>query len=891
MALLDRDDQLATIAAAARRTRDGAGRLVLVRGQPGSGKTSLLAEAGRRAEATGMRVLRIACREPDGPDAALDRLLPGAPGAAADEHALFHQRYRWLHQLAADSPLLLAVDDVDLADDAFQRWLTFLARRLDRVPVLVVVTERLLFRYSGAPVDRELTHRLPGSLATLVDLGPLGADAGVALVRARFGAAVPEEVARECARASLGVPMLLHALLDDLAAVGEGWPEVLAGGAEWFPRGRYGAAIRTLVSLAAWDARQVGRALGVLDGEEATEALLPAVSGVDGPWLRAVLQQLRHQGSVVGTPPRLAHPLLRDAVLSGVEPAERQAAHRAAAKLLYERGAPAEAVARHLLRTPGPTEPWAVDSLLCVADGAIGEGRTDLALRLLRHVADSPLPSPALAEVLSRLGALEALSDPLAGARRLGEALRLQPDEGRRAAIAPALGMALAAGGEVAGAVAALDEIAEGLADVELAEGVRAVAVLAAAPDDAVWVARLEQLRAVTDGMSPESLPHAIVTLYEAGAGRISAAELAARVRHVLAGRWPAPLDPCLRALAGSALCWADRTEEGHRLIDEVAEGMAPFAPQFATHVAGQRADTAVVAGRYERALAAGRDPRVASTPYPAAQVVLALVELDRLDEARRLADDVTARAPRMSWEWNFFLFARGYLHAALGDPDRALADYLECGERQLARRFPGPMLMPWRVEAALTHAELGRPADAARLAEEDLALARTWGTERAVGRALRARGVALGGEDGERALAEAVAALARSPAEPDLVRALVDLGRARVALGRGRAGREVLHEALARAERLGAPRLTRLARTALAAAGARLRGAARSGPGALTAAERRVVRLAADGHSNPEICAALHLTRRTVETHLTNAYRKLGITRRAQLAEVLADE
>ena len=63
------------------------------------------------------------------------------------------------------------------------------------------------------------------------------------------------------------------------------------------------------------------------------------------------------------------------------------------------------------------------------------------------------------------------------------------------------------------------------------------------------------------------------------------------------------------------------------------------------------------------------------------------------------------------------------------------------------------------------------------------------------------------------------------------------------------------------------------------------------SGPARLTASERRVAELAAEGHSNPEIAQALFVTRKTVETHLGNVYRKLGITGRVRLVRALAEQ
>ncbi|MGW2749618.1 helix-turn-helix domain-containing protein [Streptomyces sp. NPDC001273] len=64
--------------------------------------------------------------------------------------------------------------------------------------------------------------------------------------------------------------------------------------------------------------------------------------------------------------------------------------------------------------------------------------------------------------------------------------------------------------------------------------------------------------------------------------------------------------------------------------------------------------------------------------------------------------------------------------------------------------------------------------------------------------------------------------------------------------------------------------------------------GAPRTGPAALTGSERRIAGLAAEGRTNAEIAASLHLARRTVETHLTAAYRKLGISRRTELPTAL---
>ncbi|MFB8173300.1 helix-turn-helix transcriptional regulator, partial [Kitasatospora purpeofusca] len=96
------------------------------------------------------------------------------------------------------------------------------------------------------------------------------------------------------------------------------------------------------------------------------------------------------------------------------------------------------------------------------------------------------------------------------------------------------------------------------------------------------------------------------------------------------------------------------------------------------------------------------------------------------------------------------------------------------------------------------------------------------------------------------------------------------------------------LREAAGRAERLGAVRQRAAALEALRASGARIGRGDHAGAEALTDSELRICRLAAAGHSNAEIAAMLHLAVRTVETHLTNSFRKLGVRRRLELPGAL---
>ena len=97
------------------------------------------------------------------------------------------------------------------------------------------------------------------------------------------------------------------------------------------------------------------------------------------------------------------------------------------------------------------------------------------------------------------------------------------------------------------------------------------------------------------------------------------------------------------------------------------------------------------------------------------------------------------------------------------------------------------------------------------------------------------------------------------------------------------------LEEAVELAERCSAWALAERARTELRAAGGRSSDPEGTGVEQLTASERRVAELAAEGQSNPEIAQALFVTRKTVETHLGHVYRKLDIAGRGELPQALA--
>jgi DNA-binding CsgD family transcriptional regulator len=155
---------------------------------------------------------------------------------------------------------------------------------------------------------------------------------------------------------------------------------------------------------------------------------------------------------------------------------------------------------------------------------------------------------------------------------------------------------------------------------------------------------------------------------------------------------------------------------------------------------------------------------------------------------------------------------------------------------------------------------------------------------------ALRAAALAEGGARGLELLRESAATLADSPARLEHAHALADLGAALRRANHRADARPPLREALDLAHACGARPLEERVRRELRAAGGRPRRARSSGAAALTASERRIAEMAAGGLTNAEIAQALFVTKKTVEAHLGNAYRKLRIRSRGELAKALAE-
>jgi DNA-binding NarL/FixJ family response regulator len=257
-------------------------------------------------------------------------------------------------------------------------------------------------------------------------------------------------------------------------------------------------------------------------------------------------------------------------------------------------------------------------------------------------------------------------------------------------------------------------------------------------------------------------------------------------------------------------------------------------------------------------------------------------------EHARRDSTEALQHFERLGW-WGGTIWARwarGFLELSLGRPD-ATHEALHQLTDLLAAVGPGDpalaMFLPDEVEALV---ELGRAGEAEALLEPFEERSRALGRSWALGAAGRCRGIlyaSRGDLDGAlRALEAGILQHDLSPMPFERARTLLALGQVRRRRKERRLARLALEEALSVFETVGTPLWADRARAELA------RVATRRAPDGLTATEERIARLAAEGLTNRAIAEQAFVSVKTVETNLKRAYRKLGISSRAQLARAL---
>jgi DNA-binding CsgD family transcriptional regulator/tetratricopeptide (TPR) repeat protein len=937
-ALLEREHEVERLRAALRAAGQQAGAVLVIEGAAGMGKSRLLEEARTQAAQFGLRVLAARATElergfPFGVVRQLferalleadagerDRWLAGAAALAADVltaaptvsaalapgppagdsgYAWQHGLYWLASNLAADSPLALVIDDLQWCDAPSARALAFIARRLDGQSLALILATR--------PLDPSLTPEA-AALAADPAVEPLRpsalTEAAVgALIAARLSDASDDRFVRACLDVTGGNPFLVGELLEELAARGIEPTAAAAGdlGAV-VPRGVANAVLLRLARLAPASAA-LARALSVLgDGARIGDAA--RLAGLGAADLEAAMGALVSAGIVEsGGTVGFTHPILRAAIHADLSPAERERLHHAAAAILRERGAPAGQVAAQVMHTEPAADPAVVALLRDAARDALALGDAAGAAALLSRALEEPPADGDRAAVVLELGQAHARAGAPEAIVPLSEIVERGEEAAAIAAAAIELSGMLFFAGRAAEGAATLRRAQERLPARESVRAQLEIALLGLSYTSAS--ARREAdttIAALRDPGGPARGVLRATTLAALAMEEVlnlrSASTAIDLAERALAAGLPLELHrgENWTQLALATLGAADGLDSALRSADEIlAQARAGGAALTVVTLSSMRA---LIAVRRGDLAAAEADAQAAIELAPdllgveflvlavSAAVLVGLERDETPDALRRLIDRAGVRFDTEFTPSSQLRYASGVLRAAAGNHEAAIEELRGCDDPAFGGE--NPAMLAWRSAAALSLAELGRHGEARTLAADELRRARSFGAQRAIGIALRAQ--ALVGPPAKRPklLAEALAVLEPSPARLEHARVLVDLGATFRAARQRTAAREPLLEGLTLAARCGARTLERRARAELAAIGVRPRTTDRAGADSLTPSERRVVELAATGGTNREIAQTLFVTEKTVETHLGRSFRKLDISSRRQLRDVL---
>jgi DNA-binding CsgD family transcriptional regulator len=834
--LLERARELAAIDAV---LAEDAG-LVLFEGRPGYGKTALLDVAAERAEAAGLIPLRAGGAELE-QGRGLE-LVARLLGERFEELASAYEA------LPADA--VLVIDDLQWADAQSLEFVDFVLQRGQHRIVA-----------AGLPPS---PARLAAQAREVIELAPLSDDAAATIAA--------DEMVAECG----------------------GNPRLLAGGAiePW---------VELRLSRLDDRARSAAAAIAVLGDEHATTGHVAAVCALQPPDVAVAADALIRAGFVAaGDPIRFAEPAVAAAVLATL-PAPHAAQLRLdTARVLAADEAPAETIGSLLLGAPRLGETPTVRMLGAAAEAAAARGDHGAVAAYTQRALEEPPPPAERAELTMALAEAEAMAGSLGALDRFESALQLARKPDQRARALTTLAWRLYQAGRPSDARLAFEHA---LAEPELDDELRTEASIAGrvlGAFDGTWDADAMRAFAMDAAQSGE-IPadkRAVLLAVAAVFGDADANVAQAAAMNALAavGQEESGLNLLIGTCAMSALIWSDA-------LDAVE-------PMFPVMI---------------RAAETRRDPHL-----------LAYMRFGRSwgrywrGDVRGAADDVMFAVDSWVGDWNAQLYAGAWWAARclveLGEPDEARAvlerasgpsgipdpvrdGYLAAGSLHVATAtgrwkqarqdiavlqasggpwFEAASVLEWQVDAAIALARGGERDRAQAFAEQHLAAARQFGAPRTLGTALRALAIV---EDSERSLellAEAVGVLEQSPSRLELIRALVDQGALLRSLGKRSHARAALKRALEEAGPTSADALRERARAELAMTGGAPGGERLTGPEALTPSERRVVELAAAGRSNPDIAAELFVSRKTVEFHLSNAFRKLAVGSRDELLQAL---
>ncbi|MEU8994424.1 AAA family ATPase [Streptomyces caniferus] len=942
--LVGRERELAALDAVAADVLSGRSRVVQLEGPAGVGKSVLLSTWWERNEQ--FRVLRARCHPLErefafgavrqlfkpllaaASETDRARLLDGTAAEtlrALDDDAAteplseaanvtastLRELDALVSRLSRRQPLLLAVDALQWIDQPSLRWLVHFVGRSDSHPVLIAVTTRSAEVKRLDPLFAELVR--PANCHTIV-VEPLDV-AGVAqLVRTLWEVAEPDEAfCTACHAATGGHPLFVRALLHQAQRSGvqpttqfrDRIPTVLLS--------TLAGEIAHRLCQASGEVVRLARALAFL-GDRKPPELLAAYCGTGRAVVLSAAEDLRSLGLLrAGGDLRFTHPVVRDTVLGMLPPEELGAGHARAAQVSCLSGRPDEEVAAHLLAAGPVHGSWVLPVLRRAATQALRRGAPETAVTCLRAALNQPLDGAERARVLLELGTAASHYDAALAISCVTGALEELTDETARSDALGVLAYSLLMSRGSRTDLSSVDRKIAALCDRRAADSGAADRELALRMGALrSW---MEFERPSVGRPAPAPVPDPDDDLADRTAGERQL--LAIRAFRALRAALPAPyiaglierasvnlpafshdLFP-LHYFVAQTLLYLDELDTADRLNRHLTreisgKGMELLVSSLMLYQAG----LALRRGNVTEALATAQTAadQASSTgrlPYALTLDTIridALLAQGRIEDAERIAavHSVAGQA-EVAWERPRFLMSLAALRIAQGELRAGLSLLRECGHHCEAAGTVSPAMAPWRSRSVGAHLALGDTASARALAEQELDLARRCRIPRALGVALRVSGVATSGTRGLDLLAEAVQVLGPTPARLELARALGDFGAALMHRDDKRGARRALRRGLDVAVACGATVLTARLEERLHLAGGRVGRAGAAGTGALTAGEERVCTLAAQGYSNKQIAELLVVTLRTVETHLTGAYRKLRIAGRPYLAAAMA--
>jgi DNA-binding CsgD family transcriptional regulator len=888
------------------------GGLAIVEGAIGSGKTHLLREFTRKAADAGALTLTAtgSPAEQTLQAGVIDQLFRSA-GLPADLSARATQLVRsdetglispahnqvvpdyalvsWLHelcgsllQLCAKRQVVITIDDLQFVDTTSLRLLQYLLRRMNGTKLLLILS-----KWRRA---QPKSLALPGFCAELgryphhkIRLAPLSRKNVTELLAEYYGAADTTHLAKEYHGLTGGNPMLIHALLEDNA----GCP--LTGSTEVPKELTVGVEYRHAVvaCLYRWeppllDVACVAAALGT----HSTPALIARVLGIRGEVTQELIEILHDAGIMLDG--KLRHPLSAAAVLGTMSPNERSAIHLKVAELLYENGATATDVARHLVSADEIPGEWVITVLRDAAEQAEAANEPTTAIRCLKMA----------------LAACTTKHERIVIQHHLARAVWKQNPSAANPYV-PGLQEAVRVG-ELSGAGAA-EVVRYTLWHGDEEAAAAMTSVFTAAPDDMhpqtaaelsvayhwflgpargrrysfgtknpvhkdPWIDTATRLTALwTRGSSDAATTSAEHILRSCQIGDTALEMVGAALLALMCGN---KLD-----LAHS---WCDRLIQQAIVREEVT--WEAVLRSFMASIAVPRGDLATATREARHALdllpANGWGVVIGQ---PRAALATAKVMTSQHQEASDILQQPVPDAMFGTIFSLHYLQARGHSYLATGQTLAAGRDFQLCGRLAREWEVDVPTLFPWRTDLAKVNLELGRVVEARELVRQQLD--RTRATDVRI-RGISFMSLAAASDLGQRTglLRQSIECLREAGDRLELANALTALSDVHQELGEFDRARMLTRRAAQLTQPTTFGPATPICQTGTTASAMNGQPDKKSGHQVLSEAEHKVAELAALGHTNREISRMLFITVSTVEQHLTRVYKKLGITRRKDL-------